>query len=398
MILSILAVLFTFGLVIFLHEFGHFIVCKLVGIRVDAFSFGFGRELIGFSRGDTRYSIRLIPLGGYVKPAGEDISDIAEEKKKLSHNTESAGETGMDDPRSIEPQKASSQLELSGDNLPSYMYFAKPWYTRLGVVFAGPVMNYLLAFALFTGVILLVGEPRPSDAPVIGDLSKGYPAEVAGMKSGDRIVSVDGVPVATWTEMAGIIHSKAEKELSVTYERGEERTTLALVPRVAPGGPKRGVIGIAPGVDYLPVPLLKGIAMGAHQCWYWTAFTVKTLASNIYRREKPDLAGPIGIVNIVSKAAHTGVADFFFLVGLISVAVGFFNLLPIPLLDGGWAVLYLFEGISRRKITENMMKYVNGAGILMLLSILLFATYNDIMRIVNSRAARKAAAEQVQER
>lgn len=399
MILSILAVLFTFGLVIFLHEFGHFIVCKLVGIRVDAFSFGFGRELLGFTRGDTRYSIRLIPLGGYVKPAGEDITEIPAEQDKLPREDKPAASgAGTDAAPAAVEGAPPAQPGTAPQGMQPYMYFAKPWYTRLGVVFAGPVMNYLLAFVLFSGVILLVGEPRPSDSPVIGDLSKGYPAEMAGMKSGDRIISVDGVPVATWTEMAGIIHSKAEKKVSLTYERGGERATLDLVTRAAPGGPKRGVIGIAPGVDYVSVPILKGIAMGAHQCWYWTAFTVKTLASNIYRREKPDLAGPIGIVNIVSKAAHTGVADFFFLVGLISVAVGFFNLLPIPLLDGGWAVLYLFEGISRRKLTENMMKYVNGAGMIMLLSILLFATYNDIMRIITSRAAKRAAAEQSQEK
>jgi len=358
MIISILAVLFTFGLVIFLHELGHFVVCRLTGIRVEAFSFGFGKELWGRTSGPTRYSIRLVPLGGYVKPAGESLDEVS----------------GAPDE-----------------------YFSKPWYARFAVVLAGPVMNYLLAFVLFSGVILLMGEPRPSSAPVIGDLTQGYPAEIAGLKTGDRIVEVDGQPVAGWKEMSSAIYTKVEKEISVTYERAGEKASVTLKTRKASdaGGP-RGVIGIAPGVEYARVPLLKGLAMGAHQCWYWTAFTVKTLASNIHKREKPDLAGPIGIVNIVSKAAHTGVADFFFLIGLISVAVGFFNLLPIPLLDGGWMLLYLYEGVSRRKLTGDMMKYVNAAGMVMLLSILLFATYNDIMRIVTSRSAKKAAAAQSQ--
>lgn len=358
MIISILAVLFTFGLVIFLHELGHFVVCRLTGIRVEAFSFGFGKELWGRTSGPTRYSIRLVPLGGYVKPAGESLD------------------------------------ELSGDPAE---YFAKPWYTRFAVVLAGPVMNYLLAFVLFSGVILLMGEPRPSAAPVIGDLTQGYPAEIAGLKAGDRIVEVDGQPVPGWKEMSAAIYTKVEQEISVTYERAGEKASVTLKTRkAADAGGSRGVIGISPGVEYARVPLLKGLAMGAHQCWYWTAFTVKTLASNIHKREKPDLAGPIGIVNIVSKAAHTGVADFFFLIGLISVAVGFFNLLPIPLLDGGWMLLYLYEGISRRKLTGDMMKYVNAAGMVMLLSILLFATYNDVMRIVTSRSAKKAAAAQSQ--
>jgi regulator of sigma E protease len=376
MIISIIAVLFTFGLVIFLHEFGHFIVCKLVGIRVDAFSFGFGKELVGFTRGDTHYSIRLIPLGGYVKPAGEELEEVAAEQEKS--------------PASPEPAKPEEAV------LAPYMYFAKPWYARLGVVVAGPVMNYLLAFVIFSGVILFVGEPVPSNAPVIGDLTQGYPADLAGLKPGDKVLKVDGKAVSTWTEMAENIYPKMEKEVSLTYSRGGVEASVKLKTRKAPDSSGRGVIGIANGVDYKRVPLLKGLAMGAHQCWYWTAFTVKTLKSNFDKREKPDLAGPIGIVNIVSKAAHTGLTDLFFLIGLISVAVGFFNLLPIPLLDGGWILLFLFEGVFRRKITADVMKYVNGAGIALLLSIFLFATYNDIMRLVTSHSAKKAAAAQSQ--
>jgi regulator of sigma E protease len=359
MILSIIAVLFTFGLVIFLHEFGHFIVCKLSGIKVEAFSFGFGPELYGRTSGVTRYSIRAVPLGGYVKPAGENLEEVS----------------GAPDE-----------------------YFAKPWYTRLGVVAAGPAMNYLLAFTLFSGVILFVGEPVPSNDPVIGDLTQGYPAETAGLKPGDRVLKVDGAGVATWADMAGRISGRMEKEILVTYERGGAEASVKLKTRRAPEGAERGVIGIAPGIAYNRVPLLKGLHMGLHQCWYWTAFTVKTLASNIHKREKPDLAGPIGIVNIVSKAAHTGAPDFFFLIGLISVAVGFFNLLPIPLLDGGHALLYLGEGIFRRKLSAGVMKYVNGAGIAVLMTILLFATYSDIMRMVSSRAAKKAAAAAAQEK
>lgn len=359
MFISIIAVLFTFGLVIFLHELGHFLVCRLTGIRVEAFSFGFGPELYGRTSGPTRYSVRAVPLGGYVKPAGESLDEVS----------------GAPDE-----------------------YFAKPWYTRFAVVLAGPVMNYILAFALFSGVILIVGEPRASVAPLLGDISQGYPADLAGLKAGDRIVKVDGKPTDSWAAMAAAIYAKPEKEISVTYSRGGAEATVKMKTRKSPDGADRGVIGISPGVEYARVPFLRGLGMGARQCRYWTEFTVKTLWSNIRKREKPDLAGPIGIVNIVSKAAHTGKADLFFLIGLISVAVGFFNLLPIPLLDGGWMILYLFEGVSRRKLTGDIMKYVNAAGMAMLLGIFIFATYNDIARIVTSRAAKRAAAaaEQVQ--
>ncbi len=368
MIISIIAVLFTFGLVIFLHEFGHFIVCKLVGIRVDAFSFGFGKELLGFTRGDTHYSVRLIPLGGYVKPAGEDLEE----------------ETGGQ-------EKPAEGPGASAVPAPD-MYFAKPWYVRLGVVLAGPAMNYLLAFALFSGVILTVGEPTPSDEPVLDEITAGSPAEAAGLKNGDRILKVAGTEVASWDVMASAIRSSLGREITIVYRRGTAETAVKLVPRPAPGDAAQGAIGVARKVYYKSVPAFKGLAMGLHQCWYWTAFTVKTLSANITKRQKPDLAGPIGIVNIVSKAAHTGLADLIFLIGLISVAVGFFNLLPIPLLDGGWAVLFVFEGVFRRRITPVIMKYVNGAGIGLLMTILLFATYSDLMRIKTSHDAKKAAA------
>ncbi|MCK4936431.1 MAG: site-2 protease family protein, partial [Elusimicrobiales bacterium] len=136
--------------------------------------------------------------------------------------------------------------------------------------------------------------------------------------------------------------------------------------------------------------------IGAHQCYYWTAFTVTTLAKNIYHRQKPDVAGPIGIVDIVGKAAHSGLPNFIFLIGLISVAIGFFNLLPIPLLDGGHAVLYIFEGITKRKVTIKVMRVVNSLGIAFLVFILLFATYSDIKRLRTSSAQKKAAAESLE--
>lgn len=386
MIISIIAVLFTFGLVIFLHEFGHFLVCKLTGIRVDAFSFGFGKELLGFTRGDTHYSVRLIPLGGYVKPAGEDLEEISAEQDKLSENNG----------QPVAERTGGVPVKTEDAGLAPYMYFAKPWYVRLCVVLAGPTMNYLLAFTLFSGVILGVGEPIVSTEPVIGEMTSGYPAETAGLKNGDRILKVDGAAVASWEAMAKTVRGSLGREITIVYRRGEAEAEVKLSPLPSPENSSRGAIGVLPGVSYKPVPVFKGLGMGLHQCWYWTAFTVKTLASNISKREKPDLAGPIGIVNIVSKAAHAGMADLMFLIGLISVAVGFFNLLPIPLLDGGWAVLFVYEGIFRRRITVEVMKYVNGAGIGLLLSILLFATYSDLMRIKTSHDAKKAAAAAAQ--
>jgi len=360
MIISILGVLLTFGAVIFLHELGHFIVCKFSKIKVEAFSFGFGPELTGYTKGDTRYSLRAIPLGGYVKPAGENIEEVS----------------GAPDE-----------------------YFSKPWYIRLAVVLAGPAMNYILAFVLFTSVIFLTGQPIASEKAIIGEVIASYPAEAAGLKAGDKILSVNGIKTNTFEEMARVIHKNIEKEISISYEReGDVKgsvSSVKLTTKKDPSG-QMGLIGVSPLTTYAPIGLIKSVNMGAYQCYYWTAFTVTTLASNIYHRQKPDLAGPIGIVDIVGKAAHSGLPNFVFLIALISVAIGFFNLLPIPLLDGGHAVLYIFEGITKKKVTIKVMRVVNSLGIAFLVFILIFATYSDIKRLRIASAQKKAAVAAVE--
>ncbi|MFA6584092.1 MAG: site-2 protease family protein, partial [Elusimicrobiaceae bacterium] len=168
MILSIIAVLFTFGLVIFIHELGHFLAAKWQGIRVDEFAFGFGPSIWKRKIGYTEYKLNWIPLGGYVKPAGEDI-------------TASSGNP--------------------------WEYFAKPWYRRIIVVVAGPAMNYFLAFLLFSGLILVMGYPSPSTQPVLGEVIASYPAENAGLKTGDVVTRIDGVQVLKWEDIAKSIHS-----------------------------------------------------------------------------------------------------------------------------------------------------------------------------------------------
>jgi len=338
---SAAAVVLTFGLVIFLHELGHFILCRWYGVRVERFAFGFGPELIGLTHEGTRYSVCALPLGGFVKPAGDNLEDC----------------TG--DPTE---------------------YFSKPWRHRLAIVAAGPFMNYFLAFLLFSGVILARGTPEASQEPVIGELASGYPADAAGLRVDDRVVRAQGREIATWQEMADIIHAGTGKSIALDVLRAGAAVRAVVVPRKDPAS-GNGVIGIMPKIDYRSVTVLEAAREGLDQCWLWTAYTVRTLAQKIYRRERPDLAGPVGIVQMVHKAAHSSMEDLIFLIGLLSIAVGFFNILPIPLLDGGHAVLYAWEGVSRKKLTLNAMTAANSMGMVFLLSLLLFATYNDLMRI-----------------
>lgn len=345
---SLAAVILTFGMVIFLHELGHFILCVKLGVRVERFAFGFGPELLGMTRNGTRFSICAFPLGGFVKPAGEELE----------------GCTGKPDE-----------------------YFSQPWNRRLAIVAAGPAMNYLLAFTLFTGVVYLKGVPEPSPEAVIGNMSIGFPADQAGLEIDDAITAVNGKGVSSWEELAGTIHKSAGKELALTYRREGKLATVKVTPRKDEAS-GNGVVGILPKSLYRPVGFATSMAEGARQCWALTAFTVKTIASKIYRKERPDVAGPVGIVQMVSRAAHAGWEEFVFLIGLISVAIGFFNILPVPLLDGGHAAMYLWEGLSGRKLTNQMMAVVNSVGIAFLLSLLLFATYNDVVRLKSERALR----------
>ncbi len=342
---STAAVVLTFSLVIFLHESGHFFLCRLLGVRVEKFAFGFGPELLGITSGSgTRFSVCLFPLGGFVKPAGEELENC----------------TGRPDE-----------------------YFGQNWRRRLLIVAAGPAMNYLLAFALFTGVFYLKGLPIPSTSTKIGNMMIGYPAEQAGLHIGDVIKEVDGIPVGSWNVLAETVHRYTGKRIALTYDRGSIESQIFLTPKKDPDT-GLGIIGILPDDNYQSIGLLRSAEEGGEQCWDITKMTVVTLASKIYNRKRPDLAGPIGIVQMVSRAAHSGWADLVSLIALISVAIGFFNILPIPLLDGGHAAVYVWEGLSGRKPTKEMVSAANGVGLAFLVSLLLFATYNDILRIKKS--------------
>ncbi|PCI38835.1 MAG: RIP metalloprotease RseP [Elusimicrobia bacterium] len=251
-------------------------------------------------------------------------------------------------------------------------------------------MNYILAFVMFFLVVFFKGLPEASPDPVLGDLAPDYPAITAGLQKDDRILKAGEVEIATWADLARFIHKHPKMPVEIQYARDGKVATLTLTPRLDSAS-GRGLIGIVPKIDYTKVGFFSAVKHSIGQCWYWTAFTVEQLASKMIKREKPDLAGPVGIVQMVSKAAHSGLEDFVFLIGLISVAIGFFNILPIPLLDGGHGIMYLWEGLSGRKLTTQIMGAVNSVGLVFLLSLLVFATFNDVMRIRDSRAAKREA-------
>ena len=339
-LLSGVGIAFALGLVIFIHELGHYLACLLLDIRVEEFSIGFGKLLKKWQKGDTQYSLRAIPLGGYVKPSGEFY----------------AREADLSDPRD---------------------FAAKPWYARAFMVFAGAGMNYVLAFVIFFLVVLSVGLPVSNPKlipPVVGEAVAGYPAAAAGMQKGDVIVSINAAPVANWEDLVKNI-SAAKEQARVEYKRGTEILTTVMPLS------KDKKLGLALEPVYEKAGVFTSVKIAAHQCYYWTAISIKTIAEKLWHRQAPDVAGPIGIFEIVGKGVHSGAEDYFFLIGLISVAIGMFNLFPIPILDGGHILFFIIEAIRRKRVKEQTLYRASTVGATFLIALVLYATYSDINRI-----------------
>jgi len=335
------------GLVVVLHEYGHFLMARYLGVRVERFTVGFGPEILGWTSGDTRYSICSVPLGGMVKLAGEFM-----------------------DERQNKPDE----------------FFSQPWYNRIIIALAGPLVNYVLAFTLFALVAGVWGILQPSDQPVIGDMIAGLPAAQSQLHIGDRIRSINGYPVATWDQMAEVIHRAPDQKLILGVERPNDHVarpailSISLVPkRDSEHGV--GLIGIMPKVDKIKPGLRGSIAAAGRDIKIWTLQPLRYLSQKISHWEGPkELSGPLGIAQMVTKATKEGVSYVIYLIAIISTGLGLFNLFPIPVLDGGHIFLYLIEGIIRRPLNRKVMQVANAVGLSVVLTIFLYASYQDVLR------------------
>lgn len=334
------------GLVVILHEFGHLLVARWLGVRVERFTVGFGQELFGVTIGQTRYSVCLIPLGGMVKLAGEFM-----------------------DERQHKPDE----------------FFSQAWYRRVAIALAGPAMNYLLAFVLFAWVAAAWGIYQPSDQPIVGELIAGLPAAEAHLQVGDRIQAIDGQAVKSWDDMAQLIHQKPEQKVKVDVVRSVSNATqhlqVTLIPR---RDPQHGVglIGIMPRADIVHADLRGSLTMAAAEVKLWTLQPLNYLSQKVRHFESPkELAGPIGIAQMVSKATKEGMAYILTLIAIISTGLGLFNLFPIPVLDGGHIFLYTVEGLIRRPLSRRVMQVANAIGLSLVLTIFLYASYQDVLRL-----------------
>lgn len=347
MLLSILAVLVVLSPIIIFHEFGHYLACRLTGIRVNEFSFGFGKILWHKKKGDTDYQIRAIPFGGFVEPAGP-----------MFH-----------------PQDAKEPPK-------PYEFAAKPWYSKFFMVVNGALFNYLLAAAIFAVLVFIQGMPQtdPVKLPaVVGSIAKNYPAANIDLKEGDVITTVNGQAVSNWQQLTQAIQAR-QGDLTLTYRRGD--TLLqATVPDsdFNPASPK--ILGVSVQPTYEKVAWWQAIGYGFYECYYWTKYSLQSIGKSFAKKKAPELAGPIGIVNIIHQAAHRNLLDFVWLIAMLSVAVGMFNLFPIPILDGGYALVYLWEGITHKLPTEKTLTRAMNVGMYLLILLVVYASYSDIKRI-----------------
>ena len=353
---TILATIFVLGILVFVHEMGHFSAAKVFGIRVDRFSLGYPPRMVGKKIGDTDYCISWIPFGGYVKIAG--MVDESLDKESLA--------------------EAPKPWE----------YRSRPWLQRFSVILAGPLMNLGFAFVVFAAATWVYGVGEVSGSRV-GSVVEGKPAEKAGIRPGDRIVSVDGREVATWEALAEIIHGAPGQTIRLTWMREDTVLSGDLVPereKIAEGDEIRevGLIGIGPLIVQRRAGFLEGFTNAGRTMYYFSRLVLVSIAKLVTGRESVrSLAGPVFIARLAGESARSGWGTLIGFMAFLSLNLGILNLLPIPVLDGGHLVFLSIEGVIRRPIPLKVRMVVQQVGMVLILGLMLFVVYNDILRIVH---------------
>jgi regulator of sigma E protease len=356
--------LFVLTLVVFVHEAGHFLVARWCGVRVDAFSIGFGRELAGFTdRRGTRWRLSAIPLGGYVKFAGDQNA------------------ASFPDPEAL---AAVPMRERAG------LFHFAPLWQRAAIVAAGPIANFILAVAIFAVIFATFG--RPVSAPVIDSVVAGSAAEKAGLRPGDRIVEIDGAPIESFDEVQRIVTLAAGNELQIVVERGGGRRTLMAVPerREMPdglGGTQRvGVLGVSRSLQSGDVVFerfspLEAVAEGVRETGMIVERTLTYVGRLFVGRETADqLSGPLKVAQVSGIVASSlGLLGLLNLSAVLSVSIGLLNLFPVPVLDGGHLVFYAIEALRGRPLSAKAQSIAFQIGFTLIIMLFIFVTYNDLV-------------------
>jgi regulator of sigma E protease len=360
--------LFVLTIVVFFHELGHFLMARLCGIRVLVFSIGFGPEIAGFNdRYGTRWKISAVPLGGYVKFFGDD-------------NAASV------------PDKAAASAMTESERKDSFMF--QPVGSRAAVVAAGPIANFVLAIAIFAAIFMTVGKQTTSAR--VDTVQPASAAETAGFKPGDLVTAINGEKIESFSDMQRIVSISAGETLSIDVDRGGALINLKATPQLKElkdnfGNVHRlGVLGISrsmsPGdVKTEKAGPVRAIVMGAQETWFVVDRTLAYISGVFVGREAADqLGGPIRIAQVSGQVATAGFTALIHLTAVLSVSIGLLNLFPIPLLDGGHLLFYAIETIRGRPLSERAQEVGFRIGLAIVVMLMIFATFNDILRLATS--------------
>jgi regulator of sigma E protease len=352
MLQSVIAIILVLGLLIFFHELGHFLVARMLGIGVSTFSLGFGPRIFGFKPGKTEYRLSAVPLGGYVHLVGE-----------------------------------TAEAELPPGFKTSESFALRSPWQRILVVSAGPIFNFVLAWLIYWGIFWANGQIQI--LPEVGQVAENSPAQVAGLKSGDMILKVNGQDVEYWDDLAKAIRQSKGAPLRLQVQRDKGVIELMVKPKITK---RRNIFGekiLVPQIGItasgrtvsIPLSWSEAARTGLVQTWTLIKLTLEGLIKLIERIIPLDtIGGPIMIAKLVSDQAHQGLINVLALTALISINLGLLNLLPIPVLDGGHILFYTIEIIIGRPLDQRLQKITTKIGLSFLIALMGLAVVNDILR------------------
>lgn len=435
--MSILLAIIALGVLILVHELGHFIAAKLCGVYVERFSIGFGKPLWKVKKGETEYCLSAVPLGGYVKLhrmlEEEDViegkesaaffnksypkkifiitagvlfniifavlllsfvfmagyrayspvvGEVEEGRSAYISGFESGDRIVSADGKDIRAwEEFSSLLDSSEGSVSVVIERNLARRERMELFITADKVDYTMP----NGETILIADPGMSVwlEPVVGGLSTGFPAEKAGIKKGDRFVSINGIAMGQWQDVGRVIRDRAELETNVIIERSGERLDFVITPQKSPDAEGVGLIGVMPpaGDVVLREDMLTSLALGVDRTWAVTkaiGHGLKQLVTGEVSRES--LGGPILIVQEGAKSAESGYERYLAFMALISINLAILNILPVPVLDGGYVVMFTYEAVFRRKMSPNARMRGQQVGIMLLALLMVFAFYNDILR------------------
>jgi regulator of sigma E protease len=349
---SAAAFVVVLGVLVFVHELGHYLAARWRGVRVETFSIGFGRAITSWTdRSGTVWKLAWLPLGGYVKLHGQE-----------------------------RPQDVPEEVRATW--IPGQTFHDKSVLSRAIVVAAGPVANFVLAMVLFAGLFLAIGTPVA--LPVVGAVLPDSAASRAGLMVDDRVVSIAGEPIATFEDLQRAIIDHPAETLKMTIQRaGAEQQVDVTTESKVSGGHKVGLLGVRGGaLEYRRVSVPAALLGGVTQTWTITRETFSGLAQMISgSRGTEELGGPLRIAQLSGQVAQLGIASLISFIAVLSVNLGLINLFPVPVLDGGHLVFYLVEGLRGRPLPQRALEYGFRAGLAVLACLFIFATWNDLTHL-----------------